>query len=153
MAMMRKKNIKNTTIDPSEVFEYFFNSWLYGFRILADNIQKDKCNWIKWFIVEFLQKGLPTPNRNQFESFAAGFESKIKSFVADDLKESGIDPTQKINFESFKRWLWKDNTLQICYGHKGINIAVSLLVLDEVGFFDNSQQVGQYPSFKWSCKW
>ncbi len=42
MAMMRKKNIKNTTIDSNSIFEYFFNSWLYGFRILSDNINKDK---------------------------------------------------------------------------------------------------------------
>jgi hypothetical protein len=42
MAMMRKKNINNTTIDPSEVFEYLFNSWIYGFRILSDNITRDK---------------------------------------------------------------------------------------------------------------
>jgi len=40
--MMRKKNIKNTTIDANAIFEYFYNSWLYGFRILCDNINKDK---------------------------------------------------------------------------------------------------------------
>jgi len=42
----------------------------------------------------------------------------------------------------------RDNTLQICYGHKGINVATSLVCLDEIGYVDNSQQIGQYPTFK-----
>ena len=44
MAMMRKRNIKNSTIDFSEIFEYYFNCWIYAFRILSNNITRDKSN-------------------------------------------------------------------------------------------------------------
>jgi len=39
--MMRKKNNKNNVIDANSIFEYFFDSWLNGFRILCVKINKD----------------------------------------------------------------------------------------------------------------
>ena len=42
MSMMRKRNIKNSTIEFSEIFEFFYNSWIYAFRILSDNISRER---------------------------------------------------------------------------------------------------------------
>jgi len=137
MAMMRKKEKSSMTLDFNDIFEYFFNSWLYGFRILADVIQKSKG--------ELLQKNIMVVGKSDMESFAASQEGRIKAFLFDSIRESGIDPTQKIEFEAIRKWLAKDNTLQIIYANKGINIATSLLCLDEIAFTDD---MGQYPMFK-----
>jgi len=137
MAMMRKKCVNKTYLDFNEIFEYFYNSWLSGFRVLSDMVNKDKG--------VFLSKNLYVPNKTQMESFAAGYEEKIKTFLIGDLRECGIDVNKKIEFDQFRRWINKDNTLQICFGPKGINVAVSLIVLDDIGYNDNSLY---YPNFK-----
>ena len=49
-------------------------------------------------IAEYLKKNVPIPSRIQFDEFAAKFEGKIKAFVAEDLREAGVDPSQ-VNFK------------------------------------------------------
>jgi len=90
-------------------------------------------------------KNIPVPTKYQLEAYANRFENHIKQFLVKDLREAGIDVNSRIEFDAFKRWLNRENNLQICYGHKGINIAVSLYSLDEIGINYNVQS---YPSFK-----
>jgi len=126
IAMMRRKDMDKTYIEFNEIFEFFFNSWMHGFKILGEVLCREK---------NFDKKG--------FKEFASKFDEKIKQFLLSEMKEAGINPMERIEFFQIRKWLNKDNTLQIIEGKKGVNIAMSLLCLEDVGLVEKNSQ---YPS-------
>jgi hypothetical protein len=83
-------------------------------------------------------KGIPTPSITQFELWASKFENHIRIYLNNEFRECGLDPNRSMDFETFKKWIYRDNNLRITYTIKNVIIPVSLVALDEIGFEDNS---------------
>jgi len=72
-----------------------------------------------------------------------------------DFRECNIDTNKPIEYETFKKWLYRDHNLYISYANKNLVIATSLTCLDEIGFTNDTksnpntqqQQFASYPSF------
>ena len=68
------------------------------------------------------------------ELYAEKYENKIKNAVEKDLMEMGINPGGNVDQETFKKWIYKDHTINIKYAYLEVNIATTLTKLDEIGF-------------------
>lgn len=132
IAMMTNPDINNNSISIQEIKEYFFKSWIFAYKHMFWQLNKVKA--------EYTQRNIIVPNLKQIEKWAATFESKLKSSIEDDLKESGINVNMAISFEEFNRWIHKDHTIYMKFDNKTSKIATSLNILDEVGF-DNGGYV------------
>jgi hypothetical protein len=90
---------------------------------------------------EWLSKGLPAPTITQFELWASKFQNHIIIYITNDFRECGLDPNRPMDYETFKKWIYRDHNLRLTYTIKSVVIATSLIGLDEVGF-DESVNVG-----------
>lgn len=148
MAMMNLPNKTRNYIEPNEIKDYFFKSWVHGYKYLGFQIETDRS--------DFQSRKLPVANSKQLEMWALRFEMQIKLAIEADLRENGIDPNRNIEYEQFKKWVYLDHTLYINYGFKTVMKATTLAKLDEVGFDDspiqrslnnNNNLNNYYPSF------
>lgn len=125
--MMTIPNKSRRVIDINEIKEFFFMSFLEGYRHLGWQINRHAN--------EFKEKSLPVASISQLESWARSFEKNIKDWVESDLGNfSGGSTSDTIAFDVFKKWIRNDHNLYIQYGNKKITIATSLTPLDDVGF-------------------
>lgn len=130
MAMMTVPDQNKTYIEARDIQEFFYKSWLQGYRHLGWQINRQKS--------DFISRKLPVPTLKQIEIWAEKYENQIKTNIEIDLRENGIDITRPIDLDAFKKWLYKDHSLYIQYGHKNISIATSLTKLDEVKYEDDA---------------
>ena len=134
MVCMMNTNDKNRNyLDISEIKEFFVRSFIYGFKHLLYQVNKEKS--------EFQKKNLPVVTIGQIELWSERFEFQIQSYIDNNLRENGIDPFGRMDFETFKKWIYKDHTIHLNYGGKTCDIATSLIQLDEIGFDENSPYV------------
>jgi hypothetical protein len=131
MVCMMNTNDKNRNyLDISEIKEFFFRSFIYGFKHLLYQVNKEKN--------EFQKKNLPVVTIGQIELWSERFELQIHSYIDKDLRENGIDPYGRMDFETFKKWIIKDHTIHLNYGGKNSDIATSLVKLDDIGFDESN---------------
>ncbi len=80
--------------------------------------------------------------------WANKFENHIRIYLQNDFRECGFNTNKPIDFESFKKWIYRNHNLYLTYTIKEVTIATSLTYLDEVGFEDNLQNSNlKYPTF------
>lgn len=99
-----------------------------------------------------MSKNIPTPSITQFELWANKFENHIKVYLTTDFRECGLDPNRSMDFETFKKWVYRDHNLRLQYAIKGVTIATTLIALDDLGFdetvqINSSQNILKYPNF------
>ena len=138
MAMMTIPDQNRTYIEARDILDFFVKSWVQAYRHLGWQIGKQRS--------DFVSRQLPVPTIKQFEIWAAKYENQVRANVENDLRENGIDTTRPIDIDIFKKWLYKDHSLYIQYGHKRINVATSLIKLDEVNFEEEAPGVRQQGS-------
>ena len=131
MVCMMNTNDKNRNyLEISEIKEFFVRSFIYGFKHLLYQVNKEKN--------EFQKKNLPVVTIGQIELWSERFELQIHSYIDKDLRENGIDPYGRMDFETFKKWIIKDHTIHLNYGGKNCDIATSLIKLDDIGFDESN---------------
>jgi len=129
--MIGERDDKNT-LHFESLCGFFVNSWIYAFRILENIILRDKEAFEK------LGAKLPTPR--QMDDWSLKCSNSIKNYLMTSLKESLIDPLKGMDFETFKRWLAKDEkTIQVGYANKILNVCATLNCLDDYGFAEGSK--------------
>ena len=133
ICMMNTNDKIRNYIEVNEIKDFFIQSFIYGFKHILWQVQKEKNN--------FQNKGLPIVNMNQIELWSERFKAQIQSYIDNDLRENGIEPYSKMDFETFKTWIYKDHVIHLNYGGKTCDIATSLIQLDEIGFDENSPYV------------
>ena len=126
MAMMTTTDKNRDYIEVKEIKDFFYKSFIYGYKHLIWQVQKCKN--------EFTKKNLPIVTQQQIELWAERFEFQIKSYIDNDLRNNGIDPYKIMDFETFKNWISKDHSLYLQYGNKTCVIATSLVKIEEIGF-------------------
>ena len=126
MAMMTTVDKNRDYIEVNEIKDFFFKSFIYGYKHLIWQVQKSKN--------EFTSKNLPIVSQQQIELWAERYEFLIKSYIDKDLRENGIDPYKTMDFDTFKNWIVKDHSLYLQYGSKTCVIATSLVKIEEIGF-------------------
>ena len=129
MAMMRYPNRAKKSIDLDELKEFFYESFVQGYKHMAWKINQKPD--------EFKIYGFPVVSINQIEAWAREFEKKIKNGFEKDLKRFNPSITDSVSFDNFKKWIYNDQTLFIKYGFKSIQIATSLVIFDDVSFEEN----------------
>jgi len=123
---------------------FFFKSWVFGYKNLGWNIKREKN--------DFISQNIPVPSITQFELWATKFENYIRVYITNDFRESSIDISKPIEFDVFCKWIHQDHNLYITYAHKQLCVATSLGCLDDIGF-EESQLTQKdtnflsYPSF------
>ena len=126
MAMMTTTDKNRDYIEVKEIKDFFYKSFIYGYKHLIWQVQKCKN--------EFTKKNLPIVTQQQIELWAERFEFQIKSYIDNDLRNNGIDPYKIMDFDTFKNWISKDHSLYLQYGNKTCVIATSLVKIEEIGF-------------------
>ena len=126
MAMMTTTDKNRDYIEVKEIKDFFYKSFIYGYKHLIWQVQKCKN--------EFTKKNLPIVTQQQIELWAERFELQIKSYIDNDLRNNGIDPYKIMDFDTFKNWISKDHSLYLQYGNKTCVIATSLVKIEEIGF-------------------
>ena len=126
LAMMKRIDYNRNFLDVMEIKEFFFQSFIYAYRHLGWKIKKMN--------KDFVSKNIPVPTIKQLELYAEKYENKIKNAVEKDLMEMGINPGGNIDQETFKKWIYKDHTINIKFAYLEVNIATTLTKLDEIGY-------------------
>ena len=126
LAMMKRIDYNRNFLDVMEIKEFFFQSFIYAYRHLGWKIKKMN--------KDFVSKNIPVPTIKQLELYAEKYENKIKNAVEKDLMEMGINPGGNVDQETFKKWIYKDHTINIKFAYLEVNIATTLTKLDEIGY-------------------
>ena len=126
MALMKNPQKTQKTVDLDELKEYFYQSFIQGYRHLGWIIYQKK--------EKFKSLNLPVVTIQNFETWAKGFEKKIKNGFEKDLKMFDANIVDKINFEQFCGWIYYDQNLYIKYGFEELMLATSLVIFDNVMF-------------------
>ncbi len=68
--------------------------------------------------------------------------------MQNDFRECGFNTNKSMDYETFKKWIYRNHDLNLTYTIKDVTIATSLTYLDEVGFEDTLQNSNfKYPTF------
>jgi len=141
MAMMSLPDKSRDYIEIAEIKEFFYLSYIEGFKHLGWQIKK--------YPEEFKKNNLPVPTIQQFGKWAQKFQKEIYNAIDRDLKDFDPNVTNSITFEQFLRWISIDHTIYIQYGPKKIQIATSLIRLDDIKYDENitgGMGPGLYPN-------
>ena len=126
MCLMQSPNKAKKVIELDELKEYFYESFVQGYRHLGYIIEQKK--------EKFKNLNLPVVSIQAIEAWARGFEKKVKNGFEKDLKMFDSNINDKINFEQFCKWIYYDQNLYIKYGFEELMLATSLTVFDNVVF-------------------
>ena len=126
MVMMNSPNKVKKTLELEEIKEYFYESFVQGYRHLGWVINQKK--------EKFKNLNLPVVSIQGIEVWAKGFEKKIKNGFEKDLKMFDTNIVDKINYEQFSKWIYYDQNLYIKYGFEELMLATSLVVFDNFVF-------------------
>ena len=139
-AMMSLPDKSRDYIEVNEIKEFFYYSYIEGFKHLGWQIKRNPD--------EFKLKGLPVATIQQLGKWAQKFEKEIKNAIDNDLKAFDSNITNVVSFEQFLRWISYDHTIYIQYGSKNIQIATSLIRLDDIHYDESvtGGSTGPYPS-------
>ena len=125
MAMMSGDKSRDY-IEVKEIKEFFYLSYVEGFKHLGWQIKRNK---------EDLEKNnIPFVTIQQLEKWASKQKKEIEANIEMDLKEFDPNITTAISFQQFLRWITRDHTIYIKYGNKNIMIATSLIKLEEINY-------------------
>jgi hypothetical protein len=131
MVMKINSSQSNQFITADEIKEYFYQSWIEGYKHLGWQVNKNK--------FQFEGDGNKVPTVKQFETWSSKFRQQIYKSIEMDLAESGIDFTKEITFPMFCQWVQKDHTLYLGYSGKNVKIATDLMKLELIEY-DNSME-------------
>lgn len=125
-------------LEVNEIIDFFINSWLYGFRFIFFYINSK-------FKEELINSGVYFPQKvTQLENIVHQNSESIKSYVLASLKSIGLqDPYRGVDFESFKKWVDIDHSLEICYYNKRFKFAMNLMCLSEIGLSLEGQSINR----------
>lgn len=144
IAMMSVGDINQDFISIEEIKDYFYNSWVFGCKHMAYQINLNKA--------EYQSKSITVPSVRQFAQWASRFENSVKKAIEEDLVECGININQAIPLKEFSRWICRDHSIILRFEKRGFIIATTLNYLDEVGYDPgftantvNSQIMGNQP--------
>ena len=130
MAMMSLPDKQRDYIEIREIKEYFYNSYIEGFKHLGWQIKRKP--------EEFRKYNLPVPTIEQLEAWAKKCGQDIIRVIEYDLKQFSQNLGNSMTFEQFMRWMGADHTLYIQFGNKKIRIATSLTGLDGIYYDETS---------------
>jgi hypothetical protein len=130
MAMMSLPDKTRDYIEIREIKEYFYNSYIEGFKHLGWQIKRKP--------EEFRKYNLPVPTIEQLEAWAQKCGQDIIRVIEYDLKQFSQNLGNSMTFEQFMRWMGADHTLYIQFGNKKIRIATSLTGLDGIYYDETS---------------
>ena len=105
MAMMSLPDKSRDYIEIAEIKEFFYLSYIEGFKHLGWQIKKNP--------EEFKKNNLPVPTIQQFGKWAQKFQKEIYNAIDRDLKDFDPNVTNSITFEQFLRWISIDHTIYI----------------------------------------
>jgi hypothetical protein len=131
MVMKVNSSQSNQFITADEIKEYFYQSWIEGYKHLGWQVNKNK--------FQFEGDGNKVPTVKQFETWSSKFRQQIYKSIEMDLAESGIDFTKEITFPMFCQWVQKDHTLYLGYSGKNVKIATDLMKLELIEY-ENSME-------------
>lgn len=121
-------NSKKNCIEFDDLFDFFYNSWLYGFRFIFLYINNN--NKLK---SDIENAGYIFPNNIQIlENLVYQNKDKIKAYILANLKSLDIDISKGMDIEQFKKWLSINHDLEITYLTIRIVFAMNLNCLDEI---------------------
>ena len=129
MAMMSLPDKQRDYIEIREIKEYFYNSYIEGFKHLGWQIKRKP--------EEFRKYNLPVPTIEQLEAWAKKCGEDIIRVIDTDLKQFSQNLGNSMTFDQFMRWISADHTLYIQFGNKTIRIATSLTGLDGI-YYDET---------------
>ena len=129
MAMMSLPDKQRDYIEIREIKEYFYNSYIEGFKHLGWQIKRKP--------EEFRKYNLPVPTIEQLEAWAKKCGEDIIRVIDTDLKQFSQNLGNSMTFDQFMRWISADHTLYIQFGNKTIRIATSLTGLDAI-YYDET---------------
>ena len=124
-AMMQNPNKNYITFD--EIFQFFYNSWIFGFNYIF--------NFINYFYrQEFIKKNIPIPsNKGELHNLVNRHKEDLHNYLIKSFYDSGININSAITYDSFKHWVLKDNTVEIIYSGKIFRIATGLKYFENIG--------------------
>lgn len=131
MVMKVNSSQSNQFITADEIKEYFYQSWIEGYKHLGWQVNKNK--------FQFEGDGNKVPTVKQFETWSSKFRQQIYKSIEMDLAESGIDFTKEITFPMFCQWVQKDHTLYLGYSGRNVKIATDLMKLELIEY-DNTME-------------
>lgn len=127
---MKVKENKNY-VNFQEIIYYFYCSWVSAFKLLGQNLVKEK---------EDLKKiGVDAPGVNQLVTWAKNFQDNIRMYLESSFRECGIDFNQDISFDQYKYWTSKNpQNIQVFYANKYLTCATNLNSLEDIEYIESS---------------
>ena len=110
MAMMSLPDKSRDYIEINEIKEFFFHSYVEGFKHLGWQIKRNP--------EEFRKNNLPVATIQQLGKWAQKYEKEIRNAIDRDLKDFDPNIGNILTFEQFLRWISIDHTIQNNMGLK-----------------------------------
>ena len=128
---MKNKEQKNT-VSFQDIVYYFYCSWNTAYKLLGNNLVKEKA--------ELSSYGIDTPSINKLVTWAKNYNDNIRIYLENSFRECGIDYNNEISFEQYKIWISKNSqNIQVFYANKFLTCATNLNTLEDIEFIANSK--------------
>ena len=139
MAMMTG-DINRDYIEVREIKEFFYLSYVEGFKHLGWQLKRNKD--------ELIKNNIPLVTIQQLGKWAEKHKRQIEDTIERELKSFDPNITTVVSLEQFTRWLSRDYTIYLKYANKSIKIATSLIKLDEISYDEgvDVSSTGGFPS-------
>lgn len=139
MAMMTG-DINRDYIEVREIKEFFYLSYVEGFKHLGWQLKRNKD--------ELIKNNIPLVTIQQLGKWAEKHKRQIEDTIERELKSFDPNITTVVSLEQFTRWLSRDYTIYLKYANKNIKIATSLIKLDEISYDEgvDVSSTGGFPS-------
>ena len=122
-----KSDLNKNYLTFEDVYKFFLKSWISGFNYIY--------GFINFYLrKEFIEKNIPVAsNREEILNIPSRHKEDLYNYLLKNFHDSGINIGAPITYEIFKKWIIKDNTLEIIYANKIFKFATSILYFENIG--------------------
>ena len=121
-----KSDLNKNYLTFEDVYKFFLKSWISGFNYIY--------GFINFYLrKEFIEKNIPVAsNREEILNIPSRHKEDLYNYLLKNFHDSGINIGAPITYEIFKKWIIKDNTLEIIYANKIFKFATSILYFENI---------------------
>ena len=131
--MFKSKTENMSLVSFQDIVYFFYCSWVSAYKLLGQNLQKEKN--------ELNSYGIDIPNTNQLITWAKKCHDSIRMYLENSLRECGINFQNDISYEQFKMWISRNpQHIQVFFANKFITIATNLSCLEDIEYVEINQQ-------------
>jgi hypothetical protein len=116
-----KTDRKKVELSISEIKSFFINSWISANQLFTLILERNYAN-------EFISNNIIQPKFDHFDYIRDKYEKDIEQYIQTTLNGE----CASIDYDTFRKWIAIDHTLELYYSGKKFRVAITLTCLNDI---------------------